>query len=650
VADWETFADVLLAREAALCRLASGVPPRDLAGLVVDDAEVDALLRTLPGLDGPTAEATERVRALFESPVEAARSRLAAWLESGRDALAATARTARLDLISAEVLALVTAVEVDPQRQRLVGYVQDSVQLPRLTLAGLARVLGPDHVRAVAPGSRLASAALVHVDDVGPWAVRMCGSPARLVWAVLGTSCFDPDLPAGTYRRGTASQRGAAVRGASDHGGRHGLVLVHGADAESRRCAAVAHLGDKSALVTRPPATREGWAAVVREATIAGDAVLLEVTGSLDPEGRDWVERADHLAVVLSSPGELSLESLPNRSATEIRVTDGEADEDDWRVHLGSAAGVPRPRLSREQLRLAARAAGRDPRRIEEGVRRLAGGHLDGLAVRIRPQRRWDDLVLPQRQGGQLRELVARYRRRRTVFGEWGFPASPSRGIVTLFAGPSGTGKTLAAEVAAAELGLDLYKVDLSAVVSKYIGETEKNLARVFGAAASGDMVLFFDEADALFGKRSEVTNAHDRYANIEVAFLLQRLEAFDGLVVLATNLQRNIDEAFLRRIGIAVTFAAPDEQERRRIWRLVFPPQAPVEDLDVDFLARQFTITGGTIRNAALGAAFMAADKGTTITMDEVVLAIQREFAKLGHLSTETEFERYFDVIRSGR
>jgi SpoVK/Ycf46/Vps4 family AAA+-type ATPase len=218
---------------------------------------------------------------------------------------------------------------------------------------------------------------------------------------------------------------------------------------------------------------------------------------------------------------------------------------------------------------------------------------------------------------------------------------------VALFSGASGTGKTLAAEVVAGELGLDLYKVDLSSVVSKYIGETEKNLERIFSGAAAGELVLFFDEADALFGKRSEVADAHDRYANIEVAYLLQRLETYDGIAIMATNLQRNMDQSFLRRIHVAVEFPVPDEEGRRAIWQLSFPPDAPTEDIDVDFLARQFRISGGSIRNAALTAAFIAAEAGGPITMEAAVLGVKREFQKLGRLRTEVEFDRYFDLVR---
>jgi SpoVK/Ycf46/Vps4 family AAA+-type ATPase len=216
-----------------------------------------------------------------------------------------------------------------------------------------------------------------------------------------------------------------------------------------------------------------------------------------------------------------------------------------------------------------------------------------------------------------------------------------------LLAGPSGTGKTLAAEVLAADLGLDLYKVDLSAVVSKWIGETEKNLGKVFDAAQAAELVLFFDEADALFGKRSEVSDAHDRYANIEVSYLLQRLETYDGLVVLATNFQRNIDQAFLRRVSVSVEFTPPDEPQRLAIWRLAFPPSAPLADLDLGFLARQFPVTGGVIHNAALTSAFLAAEAEGPITMERVVLALDREYQKLGRLRTESEFAGYYPVVQ---
>ena len=207
----------------------------------------------------------------------------------------------------------------------------------------------------------------------------------------------------------------------------------------------------------------------------------------------------------------------------------------------------------------------------------------------------------------------------------------------------------MTAEVLAADLGLDLYRIDLSSVVSKYIGETEKNLERIFTAATAGNVVLFFDEADALFGKRSEVGDAHDRYANIEVSYLLQRLEHYDGLVILATNLRKNMDDAFLRRIDVAIEFDLPEPEQRRTIWEKVFPATAPIGDIDFDFLADRFDVSGGNISNAALAAAFLAADQGEPIGMEHVMLGLKREFQKLGRLRTESEFDRYLDLVNGG-
>ena len=302
--------------------------------------------------------------------------------------------------------------------------------------------------------------------------------------------------------------------------------------------------------------------------------------------------------------------------------------------------------MSAEQLGLVATAYPAVGGDIDAAVRRLAAGRIDRLARRVRPERTWDDLVLPADQLAQLKELAARYRNRATVYGGWGFRPAPSAGVVALFAGPSGTGKTLAAEILAGDLALELYKLDLAAVVSKYIGETEKNLDQVFDAAAAGNVVLFFDEADALFGKRTEVSDAHDRYANLETAYLLQRLESYDGVVVMATNLSKNIDTAFLRRLHAMVEFPVPEEAERHRLWERNLMPGAPVNDVDLDFLAHQFTLTGGSIRNAALTAAFLAAEAGTPITMATLVLGLSREFQKLGRLVPATDFGPYSDLV----
>ncbi len=264
---------------------------------------------------------------------------------------------------------------------------------------------------------------------------------------------------------------------------------------------------------------------------------------------------------------------------------------------------------------------------------------LDDLAQRIEPVADWDDLVLPEAQRQLLHEIAAHVRQRTTVYETWGFSSRGARGlgISALFAGASGTGKTLAAEVLAHELRLDLYRIDLSSVVSKYIGETEKNLRRVFDAAEEGGAILLFDEADALFGKRSEVKDSHDRYANIEVSYLLQRMEVYRGLAILTTNLKSALDAAFLRRIRFIVQFPFPDAIQRAEIWQRIFPRRLPAENLDMGKLAR-LNVTGGNIRNIALNAAFLAADAQEPVRMTHMLRAAYTEYAKLEKPLTEAE------------
>ncbi|MEZ4451859.1 MAG: ATP-binding protein [Nannocystaceae bacterium] len=248
----------------------------------------------------------------------------------------------------------------------------------------------------------------------------------------------------------------------------------------------------------------------------------------------------------------------------------------------------------------------------------------------------WDDLVLSSDRKGQLQELIQRRRFHQQVFDAWGFGRrhADARGLVALFTGPSGTGKTMAAAIVARELGLDLYRIDLSRIVSKYIGETEKQLAQLFAEAEASDVALFFDEADALFGKRSAVEDAHDRYANIEVAFLLQKIETHPGVVILASNLRSNLDEAFLRRLQVCVDFALPSAAERTEIWRRVWPAEAPRSpDLDLDDLARRLDVAGGHIRNIALGAAFAAAEEGVRIERRHVLTAARAEYVRISKL-----------------
>jgi hypothetical protein len=273
---------------------------------------------------------------------------------------------------------------------------------------------------------------------------------------------------------------------------------------------------------------------------------------------------------------------------------------------------------------------------------------MDALAQRIDSRATWDDLVLPEPELELLHQIADQVRHRADVYNGGGFGERLSRGlgITALFAGPSGTGKTMAAEVLARDLRLSLYRIDLSAVVSKYIGETEKNLRRVFEAAEQGAAVLFFDEADALFGKRSEVKDSHDRYANIEVNYLLQRMESYRGVAVLATNMRSALDQAFLRRLRFVVTFPFPAAAERRVIWSKVFPSRTQTADLDLDRLAG-LTTTGGMIHNIALNAAFLAARDATPVTMPLVLQAARAEFRKLEQPVSEGDFAWQPEVVR---
>jgi SpoVK/Ycf46/Vps4 family AAA+-type ATPase len=319
-------------------------------------------------------------------------------------------------------------------------------------------------------------------------------------------------------------------------------------------------------------------------------------------------------------------------------------------------------RFTRSQIRDTALVA-RNNSRLRDGqtpkltmedlytaCRSRSNQKLLSFGRKIVPRYSWNDIVLPKDIFSQLRELCAHVAYHARVYDEWGFDAKHNlgKGLNILFSGSSGTGKTMAAEVMANELKLDLYKIDLSNVVSKYIGETEKNLSRIFYEAETSNAILFFDEADALFGKRSEVRDSHDRYANIEINYLLQKMEEQDGIVILATNMSKNIDNAFLRRLHFFINFPSPEKEERLSIWKAIFPGQTPLaNDVDFQFLARNLDITGGVIKNIALRAAFMAAGDSGAVNMKHVVLASKREFQKIGKLCLETEFKEYFDLVK---
>jgi hypothetical protein len=445
-------------------------------------------------------------------------------------------------------------------------------------------------------------------------------------------------------------------------------VQLCGSDEAARRAIAAAgcaEAGLRLAAVAADhlptaPGELEGFVRLwEREASLTPSALMVEA---------DAVERAEpraagHVARVLErvdSPLLISTRERWRPLRRAVRTLEVEKPTRDeqrriWQVLLGDARArvnghlgalvsqfdlaVPAIRASVEE----ALASGADGEALAAALwdagRAQARSRLDDLAQRIAPRAGWDDLVLAEAEKARLREIAAHVAHRTTVYETWGFAAVSARGlgISALFAGASGTGKTMAAEVLAGALRLDLYRIDLSGVVSKYIGETEKNLRRVFDAAEDGGAILFFDEADALFGKRSEVKDSHDRYANIEINYLLQRMESYRGLAVLATNMKAALDPAFLRRIRFVITFPFPDAAERAELWRRMFPPATPTEGLDVAKLAR-LNLPGGNIRNIALNAAFLAAQAGEPVRMPHVLRAVRSEYAKLEKPLTEAE------------
>ncbi|MCA9422772.1 MAG: ATP-binding protein, partial [Nitrospira sp.] len=278
---------------------------------------------------------------------------------------------------------------------------------------------------------------------------------------------------------------------------------------------------------------------------------------------------------------------------------------------------------------------------IYEACRLNSNRKLHSLAQHINPRYSWKDIVLPEERLSQLYEVVRFVKYRGIVYDEWGFEKKLSlgKGVNALFSGPSGTGKTMAAEVIAQELELDMYKIDLAKIVSKYIGETEKNLSRIFEEAGSSNAILFFDEADALFGRRSEVKDSHDRYANIEVGYLLQKMEDYEGIVILGTNFRKNLDEAFVRRMHTTIEFPFPDEKERRKIWEKIWPEATPLNaNVDLDFMAKRFPLTGGNIKNIAVASSFLALENGREVMMKHLLQATRREFQKMGKVLGDEE------------
>jgi hypothetical protein len=676
--------DVLLERAAAAADTAYGIDgtAARFRGVYVDHDEVVRLLQRDPG----TSPLHQR-----EAPAAAAMpdSTGLDWLQ---DAFG-------LDCFDTDLLLVALAPELDLRYQRIYGFLQDDITKRRPTIdlalnllcatagdkltrrahfapqapllrGGLLRLLAESHE--VEPP--LLARHLKVDDQIVRWLLGEPGPDTRMApFACLVEDCAPDELALPADRRqvlpaacvrarrhgeplrlyfrgrpGTGRRRAAetlaAVSGANLLVVRLDEALAAGADVAELLRLACREARYRDALLCfegvdalRAEAARPAFGALLTALTgHAGIAVLSGTSpwtpAATGPLGIVTVDFPVH------GFAERRTRWRDAAAAEEVALRPSELDVLAGRFRLTprQIADAARSAAVARGLRWGGRPALPD---LMAAARAQAGHGLAALAVKHRPLAAFDDLVLPQDALQQLRELCWRVAQRERVLDEWGFSdrSSLGRGVSALFTGPSGTGKTMGAEVIAGELGLDLYRIDLSRVVSKYVGETEKNLDRVFTAAEDANAILFFDEADALFGKRSAIHDAHDRYANVEVAYLLQKMEEYDGLAILATNLRDNLDDAFARRLAFTVHFPFPDEASRRRIWAGVWPVRTPLaDDLDLDLLARELKVSGGSIRNIALAAAFLAARDGGTVGMGHLLHAARREYQKLGRTPPE--------------
>jgi hypothetical protein len=566
------------------------------------------------------------------------------------------------------VLALCAAPELDPRFGRLLAYLHDDVTRRLASPRLAARLLTDDPAEpdavlarfaADAPLRRLGAIRVLDDETPTPVADRLVKVDDHLAGRLLGVALAasppgDRLVVPCAIDPGRAAAAGQLRAALGDTGV---SLLAVGADAPE--LLAAARGGPVLVVHAREAASPETAAAAGLRATLAGAMVCFELD-DLSPDDHAGVAAFVATlrgAALLCARRPATVSALPGLRALAVTVPEASVAERRalWRAHAPGAAvdGVAeRFRLSMAQIAHAADVAGAAARSrgngpphaadLELGARDASRTRLGELAVRVESSAGWNDLVLPAEPLDLLRSVAAYLRHRDLVLSEWGYgrTVAGGQGLKVLFAGESGTGKTMAAGVIARDLGLDLFRVDLATVVSKYIGETERNLDRIFAAAEGSNAVLLFDEADALFGKRSEVKDAHDRYANIEVAYLLQRMEAYAGGIILATNLRSNVDDAFLRRLDILVEFPFPEPADRRRLWRGLVPDDAPVaDDVDLDRLADRFRLTGGSIRNSSVTAAFLAADEGAAIGMAHLLRAIAQELRKQGRLTLEADF-----------
>ena len=578
------------------------------------------------------------------------------------------------------ILLLCAGVELDSSFASLCARVQGDPERDYPTFSLALSTLEGSHWSALTPAAPLRRWRMIEVDNTGTLTRSPLRIDERILHYLTGIEQMDerlagfmePVIGEGNLVPSHAiivQRIKTALLGSMT---RPPAIQIYGSDAFSNQTIAAlacAELGlnlltiTASALPTAPvelEALERLWE---REAALSCSALLLDCS---DLDGTDSV-RESIVSRFIEHAGSIIIISSRNRKRNQKRpmVTFdvGKPGADEQRSAWDEALSLSGKELN-GQANLLVSHFDMDPRSIHaacadaliqtsendqttgnlgtalwNACKAQARPRLDDLAERIEPVATWDDLVLPEAQIQILRQIAAQVRHRSRVYEDWGFASKGQRGlgISALFSGASGTGKTMAAEVLAGDLSLDLYRIDLSSVVSKYIGETEKNLRRVFDAAECGGSVLLFDEADALFGRRSEVKDSHDRYANIEISYLLQRMESYRGLAILTTNMKEALDKAFLRRIRFHVQFPFPDAVSRAEIWRCIFPEKVPTNELDYSKLAR-LNVSGGNIRNIALGAAFLAADEEEPVGMAYLLRAARAECEKIQKSPTDSE------------
>jgi hypothetical protein len=647
-------------------------PEDPFRGLYVSDDLVDRLLANGPVSWSGLWDDAAQLASLEEEAVRAGLAGMPIRLRS-------LARRGGLDELDVELLLVALAPDLDSRFERLYGYLNDDVTRRRATVGLGLELCGASAWSAaargrLAPDAPLALAGLVLVEEPErPLLSRSLRVPDRVAAHLLGDDRPDPAV-ARLIRPAVAlagDETAAALAPVLAEGVR--LVYLRdrpGASAPAIGAAALEAAGLGAVAVDLDNLGRDDDPATVarvvgREALLAGAGVVAGPVEALLERRPDALRPFTALTCPVVLHGRAGWEPSWSRTVPlAVSAPTGSTAErlHHWRSSLGddaprdlaeadvttqfllSAAQVGRAvETARLQARLRDQVV--DVTHLRAGALAQNGAGLERLARRIVPHVGWDDLVLAPGTATALRELAGRARRRDLVLDDWAMRpgGGRGRGITVLFAGDSGTGKTMSAEVVAGDLGLDLYTLNLATVVDKYVGETEKNLERIFSEADGVNAVLLFDEADALFGKRSEVRDANDRYANIEVAYLLQRMETFDGLAILATNLRANVDDAFARRLDMVIDFPTPDVELRRALWDRCLGAKVPrTDDVDLDFCAQAFELSGGNIRNIAITAAYLAADGGRPVGMADLVRAVQREYRKLGRLVVASEFGRY--------